>query len=204
MTHGGAHEHRTEVRVNIMRRRLLRFGIFGSLALAGSAAWVVMNPPPVDPDEMLGEALPDPNRSSPLPGFTLAGLDGGPGFAGADIAASGQPVLLNVFASWCAPCIQEAPVLNTLQRQGVAIWGIAFRDKPEAITAFLARHGNPYTRLGLDPSARDTVPLGLSGVPESLLVDGGGIVRWRWPAGITEDMARDTILPRWQAIRAVG
>jgi cytochrome c biogenesis protein CcmG/thiol:disulfide interchange protein DsbE len=185
--------------MSIVRRRLVRFGIFGSLALVGSAAWVVMNPPEREPD-LLGNAPPDPNRASPLPAVTLPGLNGALGFSTGEIAQSGRPVLLNVFASWCAPCIIEAPVLANLQRQGVVIWGIAYRDKPEAVAAFLDRHGNPYARIGVDPMSLHTGPLGLTGVPENLLVDGGGTIRWRWPAGITEDMAKETILPRWQAM----
>jgi cytochrome c biogenesis protein CcmG/thiol:disulfide interchange protein DsbE len=190
--------------MSLLRRRVLRFGIFGSLALVGSAAWVVMNPPaspPADPfNEALGNLMPDPNRASPLPAIALPGLDGGPGFTSAEIVQSARPVLLNIFASWCAPCIIEAPILNTLHQEGVTIWGIAFRDRPEAIAAFLARHGNPYARIGFDPNSQHTAPLGLSGVPENLLVDGTGIVRWRWPAGITEEIARQTILPRWRAM----
>ena len=182
--------------MSLLRRRLLRIGAFGSLALGGSAIWVLMTPPPVpEPDRM-----PDPDQASPLPAISLPGLNDGPPLVSADIAKGGKPVLLNTFASWCAPCLIEAPVLNALHRQGVTIWGIAFRDRPEATTAFLARHGNPYARIGVDLNGQGTGPLGLTGVPETMLVDGGGVVRWRWPAGITEDMARDSLLPRWKAM----
>jgi cytochrome c biogenesis protein CcmG/thiol:disulfide interchange protein DsbE len=188
--------------MNLKRRRLLRIGAFGSLALAGSAVYVALTPP--ERPAPFDEPLPDPNRSTPLPAITLPGLPGAPGFATQEVAAGGRPVLINVFASWCAPCVIEAPVLNALHRDGVTIWGIGFRDRPEAISAFLDRFGNPFSRIGLDPSGQLTGPLTLSGVPESLLVDGTGTVRWRWPAGITEAMARETVLPRWQAMAAAA
>lgn len=184
--------------MNPVRRRLLRVGAFGSLALAGSAVYVLLTPPEADPMDLM--PLPDPDRIAPVPHVVLPGLPGFEGFSTGEIAQSGRPVLLNVFASWCAPCVIEAPVLNTLRRQGVTLWGVAFRDKPEAIAAFLEKHGNPFARIGYDPSGAATGPLALTGVPESLLIDGGGTIRWRWPAGITEDMARDVVLPRWHAI----
>ena len=184
--------------MSLPRRRLLRIGAFGSLALAGSAAYVLLTPPEPDPMDLV--PLPDPDRVAPMPHVALPALPGAEGFTTADIRQGGRAVLVNVFASWCAPCVIEAPVLNALHRQGVTLWGIAFRDKPEAIAAFLERHGNPFTRIGYDPSGAATGPLALSGVPETLLVDGTGTIRWRWPAGITDDMARETVLPRWRAI----
>lgn len=181
--------------MNPIRRRLLRVGAFGSLALAASATYVMLTPPAPDPMDLM--PLPDPDRVTPMAAITVPALDGFQGFSTADIS---HPVLINIFASWCAPCVLEAPVLNALRGQGVTLWGVAFRDRPEAITAFLSRHGNPFSRIGLDPSGAATAPLSLTGVPETLLVDGRAMVRWRWPAGITEDMARDVVLPRWRAL----
>lgn len=181
--------------MSLARRRLLRIGAFGSLALAGSATYVLLTPPAPDPMDLV--PLPDPDRVTPMAAVTVPALEGFEGFSTADIQ---RPVLINIFASWCAPCVQEAPMLNALRAQGVTLWGVAFRDKPEAIAAFLARHGNPFSRIGLDPSGAATTPLALTGVPENLLVDGRGMIRWRWPSGITEEMARDVVLPRWRAL----
>jgi len=179
----------------MLRRRLLRVGTLGSLALAGSAVYVMLTPPEADPLDLM--PVPDPDRVSPLAPIAVPALEGFEGFATTDIT---HPVLLNVFASWCAPCVLEAPVLNALRRQGVILWGIAFRDRSEAIGAFLDRHGNPFSRIGFDPNGSATTPLALNGVPETMLVDSRGMIRWRWPAGITEDMARDVVLPRWRAL----
>jgi cytochrome c biogenesis protein CcmG/thiol:disulfide interchange protein DsbE len=182
------------------RRRLLRIGVGACAGIGASAAYVALTPPDRY-DRMVDEPLPDPDRAEALPAITLAGAEGGPGFSTAEIAEGGRAVAINVFASWCAPCVVEAPVLNDLARAGVTFWGIGFRDKPEAIAAFLARHGNPFQRLGFDLDGRATAPLNLSGVPETLLVDATGTIRWRWLSAITPEMVEAVLLPRWRALR---
>jgi cytochrome c biogenesis protein CcmG/thiol:disulfide interchange protein DsbE len=93
--------------------------------------------------------------------------------------ATGKPRLLNIFASWCVPCITEVRVLKELQARGVAIDGIAIRDRPEDVAAFLARNGDPYARIGADEKSAVQISLGSSGVPESFIVDGRGIIRYQ-------------------------
>ena len=86
---------------------------------------------------------------------------------------------MNVFASWCVPCITEVKVLQDLTRRGVAIDGIAIRDRPDDLAAFLARNGDPYERIGSDPQSQVQIALGSSGVPESFIVDGQGVIRYQ-------------------------
>ena len=113
----------------------------------------------------------------PVPAFTLPeALPGKPTLASADLA-TGRPQLLNIFASWCVPCIAEARVLDRLHRRGVPIAAIAIRDRPEDVAAFLARHGDPFSRIGSDRTSQVQLALGSSGVPESFVVDGRGIIR---------------------------
>jgi cytochrome c biogenesis protein CcmG/thiol:disulfide interchange protein DsbE len=115
----------------------------------------------------------------PVPAFALpAAIPGKPGLASSDVA-QGQPRLLNLFASWCVPCIAEAPVLAELDRRGVAIDAIAIRDRPADVAAFLASHGDPFDRIGSDDNSRVQLALGSSGVPESFVVDGRGIIRYQ-------------------------
>ena len=110
----------------------------------------------------------------PLPEFALTAIVPGKlGLASADFG-KGQPRLLNVFASWCAPCIAEAPILARLKVAGVKIDGVAIRDTAPALQAFLARNGDPYDRIGSDPDSRMQFALGSSGVPESFVIDGQG------------------------------
>jgi cytochrome c biogenesis protein CcmG/thiol:disulfide interchange protein DsbE len=184
--------------MSIIRRRLLRIGACSALALSASAAWVLYDRPAIEPEPIVSG--PDPDRPMRLPDLTLSGLPGREGVEIADIAQQARPVLLNIFASWCAPCLIEAPLLTALRRQGFLIWGIAYRDRPETITAFLNRYGDPYARLGLDPAGDIVSRLGVSGVPENILVDGTGTARWRWASGLTQDVIEQTLLPRWKSL----
>lgn len=115
----------------------------------------------------------------PVPAFALApAANGVPGLSSNDLA-TGEPRLVNVFASWCVPCIAEAPLLMELKRQGVPIDAVAVRDKPADVAEFLGRHGNPFERIGADPESRVQIALGSSGVPETFIVDGRGIIRYQ-------------------------
>ena len=110
----------------------------------------------------------------PLPAFTLPPLL--PERAGATPAARGKPRLLNIFASWCIPCAAEAPQLMRLKAMGVPIDAVAVRDTPPAIRAFLARYGDPYERIGNDRRGAVQLLLGSSGVPETFVIDGDGVI----------------------------
>ena len=123
----------------------------------------------------------------PVPQFALPpAMPGKPGLASADLA-SGQPRLLNVFASWCVPCIAEARMLDRLKGRGVAIDAIAIRDRPEDIAEFLANYGDPFDRMGSDDNSRVQLALGSSGVPESFVIDGRGIIRYQHIGPIEPD-----------------
>ena len=152
--------------------RALRFLPLAVLGIILAAmVWRLANPG----DTVIRSKL----EGKPLPAFALpAALPGKPALASASLA-TGQPRLLNIFASWCVPCIGEAPVLERLKRQGVAIDGIAIRDRPEDIAEFLGRHGDPYQRIGADADSRVQLSLGSSGVPESFIIDGRGIIRYQ-------------------------
>ncbi len=115
----------------------------------------------------------------PLPQFTLPpAVDGLPGAASSDFVG-GKPRLLNIWASWCLPCIAEAPQLEALKEEGVEIIGIAIRDRPEDVARFLARHGNPYARIGADDISAVQLELGSSGVPETFVIAPDGTIRYQ-------------------------
>lgn len=112
----------------------------------------------------------------PLPEFTLDPMfPDRPGVSSAAFG-DGTPRLLNVFASWCVPCIAEAPELMKLKAAGVPIHGIAVRDTPEAMAQFLARNGDPFAAIGNAPTSEVQLLLGSSGVPETFVVDGQGVI----------------------------
>jgi cytochrome c biogenesis protein CcmG, thiol:disulfide interchange protein DsbE len=129
----------------------------------------------------------------PLPTFSLpAAHDGQPGLGSASFK-QGKPRLLNIFASWCIPCIAEAPVLLSMKNAGVPIDSIAIRDRPVDVARFLARNGNPYERIGSDVDSSVQLALGSSGVPETFVIDGRGIIRYQHIGDIRPEDVPDMI-----------
>lgn len=113
----------------------------------------------------------------PLPAFRLPSTrPGGPPLTSAEFA-DGKVRLVNIFASWCVPCAAEMPQLMELSQAGVAIDGIASRDRPADSLAFLRRYGDPYRQIGDDADSRVQIAIGSSGVPESYVIDGKGVIR---------------------------
>jgi cytochrome c biogenesis protein CcmG, thiol:disulfide interchange protein DsbE len=136
----------------------------------------------------------------PLPEFALpAALPGRAAVASRDFAR-GEPRLLNVFASWCVPCIAEAPQLTMLSQRGIPIDAVAIRDRPQDIAAFLARWGDPYRNIGLDADSRVQLSVGSSGVPETFVIDGRGIIRHQHIGAINEADIAD-IVAAYEAAR---
>ena len=141
------------------------------LLIVGTMVWRLTHPA----DTSVHSAM----IGKPVPAFTLPSAAPGKSGLGSTDLATGKPRLLNIFASWCIPCIGEAPLLAELERRGVAIEGIAIRDRPEDVAQFLSRNGDPYDRIGSDDNSAVQVALGSSGVPESFVVNGKGIIRWQ-------------------------
>lgn len=142
-------------------------------------------------------AMTSPLLGRPFPALELEALEAESAFT----LPVGRPVLINLFASWCEPCALEQPALLDLQKRGMTVLGVAWRDKPENIRAWLARHGNPYAAVGLDPKGIAATSLSASGVPENLVVDRHGIVRFTYPGMLTQEMIAQDILPLLQETR---
>jgi cytochrome c biogenesis protein CcmG/thiol:disulfide interchange protein DsbE len=160
-----------------MNRGLRLIPIILLLFLVSGLVWRLIKP--ADP------AIPSQLVERPVPRFDLAAaVPGKPGLNSSGLA-TGEPRLLNIFASWCVPCVGEAPVLSELRRRGAKIDAIAVRDRPEAIEAFLREHGDPYDRLGADPRSNAQMALGSSGVPETFVVDGRGVIRHQYIGPLT-------------------
>ena len=135
-----------------------------------------------------------------LPAFALpAMVPGKPGLTTADFGR-GERRVLNVFASWCVPCIVEAPKLMALKRAGVPIDAIAIRDKPEDVAQFLSKWGDPYQRIASDTDSRVQLALGSSGVPETFVVDGKGVIRYQHIGDIRPENIPE-ILQAYEAAR---
>ena len=128
----------------------------------------------------------------------ISGRD--PASIGSVMVGRPAPKLVNYFASWCAPCLAEHPLFTRLkQRDGAAIVGVAWKDKPEATRAWLAKLGDPFSQLLFDQEGKTALDWGLSGVPETYLVDGQGIVRLHFRGPITEQDLTQRILPLLKA-----
>ncbi|WP_366519505.1 DsbE family thiol:disulfide interchange protein [uncultured Erythrobacter sp.] len=156
---------------------LIPLGLF--LFFGGVAGYMLTQPKQTNiPSQMVEQELPE---------FSLSpALEDVPGTSRADFT-DGKPKLLNIWASWCVPCIAEAPHLERLKREGVEIIGIAVRDRPEAVEGFLSRYGNPYTRIGADDISELMLAIGASGVPETYVIDGEGNIRYQHIGDVRAD-----------------
>lgn len=132
------------------------------------AGWSLKRDPAFKPDAMVGQPIPE----TVLP--MLEGDTAGPGNLDLKTAGVGRPMLVNVFASWCAPCRIEHPKLLALKARGVAVVGVAYKDDPIATRAFLDELGDPFTMVLVDREGRAGLDLGVSGVPETFAVDAMG------------------------------
>jgi cytochrome c biogenesis protein CcmG/thiol:disulfide interchange protein DsbE len=178
----------------IRRRRLLLMAPLGVAAVAGAGFLAMLRGLSTGSFDPRG--VPSPLVGHRVPSFSLpAQPPATEGFSSADLLAARRPALVNFFASWCIPCLAEAPLLMQLKNRGVPIWGIAYKDTEKAASNMLARNGDPYVRLARDAPGRVAIDWGLYGVPETYLVDRDGIIRWRWAGPLTDDVLREQLTP---------
>ncbi|HYN39774.1 MAG TPA: DsbE family thiol:disulfide interchange protein [Rhodospirillales bacterium] len=147
--------------------------------------------------------VPSPLIDKPVAAFALAPLEGRErGFSSDDL--QGQVSLVNVFGSWCVACRIEHPFLMQLKQQGtVPIHGIDWREKDRfAGPAWLARHGDPYTLVGDDPDSRAAIAFGVTGAPETFIVDTRGIIRYKHVGPITPEVWEQTLWPIVRRLQA--
>jgi cytochrome c biogenesis protein CcmG/thiol:disulfide interchange protein DsbE len=173
-----------------MNNRLLFFlPLLTLLVMAGFFGWSLLSGR--DPAS-IGSVMVD----RPAPRFEAKALRAGEPALGDALLHSGKPVLVNFFASWCTPCLAEHPLMTRLkEREGVTIIGIAWKNKPEEARAWLAKLGDPFKYAGVDLDGKLALDWGLSGVPETYLIDGQGVVRLHFRAPITERDLTERILP---------
>ena len=152
----------------------------------------------------------DPNNipsvliSQPAPEFDLAAVDGleTPGLSRADLVGNPRPVIVNVFASWCVPCRAEHGVLTQMvEKDGLTLFGINYKDKPQAAKNFLAKLGNPYKAIGADRTGKVAIDWGVYGYPETFILDAKGHIRYRHVGPIMEQDLINKIRP---LIKALG
>ncbi len=152
------------------------------------------------PSALIGKPAPVINLTS------LAGLEANgqpvPGFVTADLKR-GDVVVVNFFASWCVPCVQEHPLLTQLKDiTGVRLIGINHKDPAPGGLRFLQRLGNPFDAVGVDATGRDGIEWGVYGMPETFVVDGKGHIVYKHVGPITPELLRLKIIPAIEAARA--
>jgi cytochrome c biogenesis protein CcmG/thiol:disulfide interchange protein DsbE len=175
-----------------MRRLMLwlPLGLFLVIVVTVAAGLIKPRDPNIR-SQMIGKAMPQ---------FALQpAVASHPGLARADLAR-GKPRLVNVFASWCVPCKAEAPQLMALKRSGVPIDGIAIRDRSEDVAGFLSEWGDPFERIGADPRSQVQFALGSSGVPETFVLDGQGVIRHQHIGDIRDENVPE-ILAAYEAAK---
>lgn len=139
--------------------------------------------------------VPSPLIGKPVPAFQLPRLEGDAGFSDGDLR--GVPSIVNFFASWCTPCLEEHPVLMQLAREGgVRLVGINYKDAPDDALRWLARHGNPYAVVARDSEGDAGLDWGVYGVPETYLVDADGVILHKHVGPLTPTVWSEDFAPR--------
>lgn len=138
----------------------------------------------------------------PLPAFSLPKF-GNDGETFGSVDLKGRVSLLNVFASWCITCRVEHPMLVKLtQEKRVAIYGLAWKDKPAELKDWLEELGNPYLAIADDAKGRTAIDLGVTGAPETYVIDKQGRIRFKHVGVIDEHVWKETLEPLVQALEA--
>jgi cytochrome c biogenesis protein CcmG/thiol:disulfide interchange protein DsbE len=169
---------------------LVLFGLLAALFLirlfAGDASRI--------PSALIGKPAPDFD----LP--PLEGLKDTPGLSTGDLRR-GRVTLVNIFASWCAPCRQEHPVVMSLandeqlKAKGVELYGLSYKDETANALDFLQGEGNPYRRVGVDPAGRTAIDFGVYGVPETFVIKGDGTIAYKFIGPLTPSAVATTLVP---------
>ncbi len=168
---------------------LLLAGIFLAQLLSGRDNQTI-------PSALIGQPAPETSLP-PLEGMDLPGLEGS--------AFAGKVTLVNVWASWCAPCRAEHPLLMRVAADGrVKIAGLNYKDRPENARRFLGDLGNPFDAIGVDDSGRAAINWGVYGVPETFLVGKDGTIVWKHVGPFDERSLREGLMPQIEKALAAG
>lgn len=166
------------------------------LALLGIFTWNLIH---------ARDDAPSPLLDGAAPNVVLPALDTkAKAFEPQDLA-DGHVTILNVWASWCVPCRVEAPALQQIAAlKDVKLYGLVYKDRPALARAFLNDNGNPYERIDLDAAGLAGIEWGITGVPETFVIDGRGIIRLRYAGPLVGNAVSDVILPAVERAQREG
>jgi cytochrome c biogenesis protein CcmG, thiol:disulfide interchange protein DsbE len=174
------------------RLALLPVVLFGAVSLMFFFALRTSDPQKL-PSTLIGK--PAPKLELPA----LEGLNdngkGVPGIGPSDLIR-GTPVIVNFWASWCAPCVAEHPLLIILkEKSGVPLIGVNYKDQAPGARRFLGRYGNPFNAVGVDPNGRAAIEWGVYGMPETFILDAHGRIAHKHIGALTEEAVDRVLLP---------
>jgi len=148
--------------------------------------------------------VPSPLIGKPAPAFNLPRLDEPTQTLGREDLL-GQVWMLNVWASWCAPCREEHPlVIDIARRKLVAVYGLNYKDQTAAAQGWLAQLGKPYRANLVDRDGRVGIDFGVYGVPETFIVDRQGVIRFKHTGALTPEIVRQRIEPLLKELQSAG
>lgn len=164
-----------------MRKSFAPFAVFAAVIVLAAIPMLGGKNPSAVESALIGQ---------PAPEFLLPpAYAGAEGFSRKDIG-KGETVAVNFFASWCVTCAPEQPVLEALSKK-IPVYGVNYKDKPDAARKWLDRHGNPYRAVGADADGRVAIEFGVTGVPETFIIDARGTVLKRIAGPLSADMLED-------------
>ncbi|HEY4467883.1 MAG TPA: thiol:disulfide interchange protein DsbE [Klebsiella sp.] len=176
-----------------MKRKVLLIPFLIFLVIAALLLWQLARNAAGDDPTNLESAL----IGKPVPAFRLESLDKPGEHFQAEALTQGKPVLLNVWATWCPTCRAEHRYLNTLAAQGIRVVGLNYKDDRQKAVAWLKELGNPYALSLFDGDGMLGLDLGVYGAPETFLIDGKGIIRYRHAGDLNDRVWNEEIKPLW-------
>lgn len=176
-----------------MKRNVLLLPLLIFLLIAAALLWQLARNAEGDDPAALASAL----TGKPVPAFRLESLDRPGQYYGAEALTQGKPVLLNVWATWCPTCRAEHQYLNRLAAQGIRVVGLNYKDDRAKAVAWLHTLGNPYALSLSDSDGMLGLDLGVYGAPETFLIDGKGIIRYRHAGDLNARVWESEMKPLW-------
>lgn len=179
--------------------RLLPVFVFGGIALFFAIALKTAEPSKI-PSTLIGKPVP----ATQFPALEELAADGKPvpGFVSADLA-KGKATIVNFWASWCAQCVEEHPLLDKLQAaSGADLFGVNYKDANEAARRYLGRYGNPYSVVGTDTAGRGAIDWGVYGMPETFIINGKGEIVYKHIGPLTPEAIAQKVMPAIQKAKS--